>query len=102
MTRPWKLITPEQRTAGWFERAGEQFIRHEYHVIAQTMDLNYIVYDPQLPQPLDPHDEHVNPERTARVSVGVNERERQERRADDALSDFGSAALHRRYRRDED
>lgn len=36
------------------------------------------------------------------VAPAVDVTERAERRADDALSDFGSAAIGRRWRRDED
>jgi hypothetical protein len=58
--------------------------------------------DVDLPQPLDPHDRWADPDRRERVATGVNDAERRERRADDALSDFGSAALHRRWRREEE
>jgi hypothetical protein len=56
-------------------------------------------WDDDLPQPLDPHDRYADPERTARVSVGVNEWERKELDADGALSDFGSSAWSRRWAR---
>jgi hypothetical protein len=54
------------------------------------------------PDPLDPHDRLADPERIARVKVGVDEQERRERRADEMLSDYGSAALSRRWRRAEE
>jgi len=55
------------------------------------------------PDPLDPHDQLADPERSVRVRIYVNEEERQERRADEWLSEYGSRASdHWRHRRERD
>jgi hypothetical protein len=51
---------------------------------------------------IDPHDTLASPDRRQRVRTHDDERERRERHADDALSDFGSGAIHRRYSRHEE
>ena len=56
----------------------------------------------EAPDPIDPGDTLADPEKLVRAWPGVNEAERQERQADNALTDFGSAAVHRRWRRDDE
>lgn len=89
MTHDWYTMTAADRDRYLAEMPEPQDTPVEWNTI-------------ESPDPLDPHDTLADPERGVRVNMGVNDQERRERAADAALSDFGSAAFARRWRRDEE
>lgn len=59
--RRYRIITPQQKNAGWLERRGDMKIRHPWDVAYRLEDGNYVVLDPAL---IDGYLAHSEPETT--------------------------------------
>jgi hypothetical protein len=47
-TPPWRLVTPAQLKQGWVELRGVTPVHHNYIVLHQRDDGNYVVRNPEL------------------------------------------------------